>query len=233
MNRIKRNFRLPRIWSNEVLREIAPLFSGKVINVSGWDDRDKEGRQYRNYFPNASDYYISNFAGERGIADAANVTDFNIDLSTPISKKLEGQFDIVFNHTTLEHIFEVDIAFQNLCRLSKDIVIVVVPFAQEIHFNSSYGDYWRFTPMGLRKLYEKNGLEVVFEAANHHVNAGIYLLFIGSKYPDNWRSKMIEWQPIEELGKWIGRLNGSPSFISKLKRSVSGIKKSANVEKQD
>jgi hypothetical protein len=179
-SKLDRASRLPRIWSNQILRQIAGLFSGDIINVSGWDDRDKEGGHYRDYF-NASSYSISNYNGERGRDDAGDVTTFIIDLSCSLPPSLIGRFDVVYNHTTLEHVFEVETAFRNLCSLSRDIVIVVVPFAQKVHFTNSYGDYWRFTPMGLRRLFKQNGLQVVFESANHDENAGIYLLFVGSK----------------------------------------------------
>ena len=64
-----------------------------------------------------------------------------MDLAVPLPVELENQFDVVFNHTTLEHIFDIFTAFQNLCRLTKDILIIVVPFLQEQHEN--FGDYWR------------------------------------------------------------------------------------------
>jgi hypothetical protein len=202
---LDRTFRLPRVWSNQILREIAPLAYGEIINVSGWDDRDKEGGHYREYFVHAHAYYISNYSGERGLSDARAITNFNIDLSIPLSESLIGRFDVVYNHTTLEHIFELDIAFGNLCSLSRDLVIVVVPFAQPLHFTSSYGDYWRFTPMTLRQLFIKNGFEVVYEAANNDENAGIYLFFVGSKRPGDWKDKMPDWRPIDSLGNWIGK----------------------------
>lgn len=200
---LDRKSRLPRVWSNQVLRQIAVLLSGEVINVSGWDDRDKEGGRYRDYF-NASSYYISNHAGERGVDDARDTTDFNINLTQPLPSSLIKRFDVVFNHTTLEHIFEIETAFRNLCDLSRDIVIVIVPFAQSVHYTDSYGDYWRFTPMGLRRLFQKNGFEVVFESANRDKNAGIYIFFVGARNPGLWTSKMPEWTPIENLGDWIG-----------------------------
>ena len=43
---------LTRIWSNQELRKFSHLFRGKVINVSGWKDCDKEGHIYRDYFSN-------------------------------------------------------------------------------------------------------------------------------------------------------------------------------------
>lgn len=199
-----RSFRLPRLWSNSVLKDLGPIFSGQVINVSGWDDRDKQGNHYKEYFPKATDYFISNYTGERGMDDAKSVTDFAIDLSVPLPTEFIQKFDVVLNHTTLEHIFDVTAAFRNLCQMSRDIVIIIVPFAQEVHYNSSYGDYWRFTPMSLRRLFQENEFEIVYEAASPYSNAGVYLLTIGSSHPDRWQNRLPPWQPIEQLGGWIG-----------------------------
>jgi len=181
------------------------VFSGEVINASGWLDQDKQGRRYRDYFPNASAYYVSNHAGERGLADAADLTDFTLDLSAPLPDELVEPFDVVLSHTTLEHISDAHTAFHTLCRMSREIVIVVVPFAQEMHATSSYGDYWRFTPMGLRELFQANGLSVVFEAASPFRNAGVYLVAVGSRDPNAWRERMPPWEPCDRVGEWIGR----------------------------
>ena len=51
-----RAFRSPRIWSNRELERYAGLFKGRVVNVSAWEDKDKEGRRYRDYFSNAEAY---------------------------------------------------------------------------------------------------------------------------------------------------------------------------------
>lgn len=214
----KRAFRLPRRWSNKVLGEIAPCFSGEVINVSGWADLDKEGGRYRDYFTQASAYYVSNYAGKSGADDDTAVTDFPLDLTCPLPPDLVNRFDVVFNHTTLEHIFDTHTAFQNLCQMSRDVVIVVVPFAQEVHFNESYGDFWRFTPMGLRQLYQQNGLTVVYEAATPDTNAGIYLLFVGSHHPERWQGTLPAWEPLGKIGQWIGR-----SGMYGLKRQVNRL----------
>lgn len=215
---MNRSFRTPRLWSNSVLAKIGPVFKGSVINVSGWDDRDKAGSQYREYFVNADSYFISNTTGKRGLADAANVTDFEIDLEKPLDESLLERFDVVLNHTTLEHIFDVTTAFRNLCRLSRDVVIVVVPFAQALHFTTSYGDYWRLTPMSLRRLFEDSGFDVVLESANSDRNAGVYLLVVGSRHPARWTDKMPNWQPIEELGGWIG-----VTLIRRLRRFLASL----------
>ncbi|MFC1878385.1 hypothetical protein ACFLZW_00590 [Chloroflexota bacterium] len=198
-----RSFRVPRIWSNEVLKQISPLFSGDIINVSGWDDRDKQGGKYINYFPNSNNYSISNYYGERGIDDAKSETNYLIDLSTPISDRFYRKYDVVFNHTTLEHVFELNIAIQNLCQMSRDIVIVIVPFIQEIHYTDSYGDYWRFTPMGLRRAFKDNGLEVIYETYNQHQFTGIYLFFVASRFPTKWQGEMPAWSPLLNAGEWV------------------------------
>jgi hypothetical protein len=219
---MNRSFRLPRLWSNAVLAEIAPLFDGSVINVSGWDDRDKAGGRYRDYFRRASSYSISNHVGERGLAEWAGGTDLQIDLETTLDSDLVGRFDVVFNHTALEHIYDLNTAFANLCRLSSDVVIVVVPFAQELHCTASYGDYWRFTPMSLRRLFDQNHLTVVFEAASRHRNAGIYLLIAASRHPQRWNGKFPDWQPVEVLGQWIGATMARRfrSLLNRLRRAV-------------
>jgi hypothetical protein len=195
----------PRLWSNQVLRTIGPAFTGDVINVSGWDDRDKEQRHYRDYFSKASGYFISNYPGERGMSDSAANTDFGIDLEAPPDPALVGRFDTVFNHTTLEHVFDTFTAFRTLCAMSRDAVIVVVPFAQKMHYSPSWGDYWRFTPQALRRLFERNDMKVVYEVANQGWNSASYLISVGVRRPDEWAGRLPAHQPIASLGDWIGR----------------------------
>lgn len=56
-----------------------------------------------------------------------------LDLESPLPEDLVDRFDVVFNHTTLEHIFNFHQAFDNLVEMSKDIVILVVPVMQQVH----------------------------------------------------------------------------------------------------
>lgn len=211
----ERSFGVPRRWSNLVLRELGPHFGGEILNVSGWDDRDKEGSRYRDYFPQATGYYISNYRGERGTGDAADKTNFEIDLEQPLPAEVRDRFDVVFNHTTLEHVFDVVGAFRALCSMSRDVVMVIVPFAQRMHYTSSYGDYWRFTPQAMRRLFESNGMGVVYEAANNDWNAGLYVFAIGSRQPERWRGVLPSYTPVDSLGGWIGK--------NPLRRVVHGV----------
>ena len=209
------SFGIPRRWSNRVLRRLGPLFEGDVINVSGWKDQDKEGAHYRDYFSSAANYFVSNTKGQCGLADPEAVSDFEIDLSRPLPEELRERFDVVFNHTTLEHVSELETAFENLSKLTRDVLILVVPFAQQVHFTESYGDYWRFTPMGVRHLLAKNGLGVVYEDASRFDNAGIYVLVVGSKDPDRWRRRLPDFAAVQSLGNWIGA-SGPSEFFRKL-----------------
>ena len=128
---VDRKFRLPRLWSNAEIRKFAPLFQGDVVNVSAWKDVDKEGRKYRDYFTKARSYSITNYnADARGLQGVDG--EIFLDLTAPLPAELKGKFDVVFNHTCLEHIFEVEKAFENLCLMSSDVVITVVPFLQQM-----------------------------------------------------------------------------------------------------
>jgi hypothetical protein len=204
MDRIDRKFRLPRIWSNTELGKFSQLFVGKVINVSAGENVDKEGSTYDTYFTNANEYWISNYnpGSFRGFDSRKN--ELLIDLLHPLDIKYHRKFEVVFNHTTMEHVFDIFTAFKNICLLSNDIVILVVPFVQEQHENISYKDYWRFTPTCIRKLFETNGFTVLYESANNDVNAGTYLFHIATLQPEKWKGIFTESIPITTAGDWIG-----------------------------
>ena len=184
---IDRKYRLARIWSNRELKKFAHLFQGDILNVSGWKDEDKEGRRYREYFANAERYFISNYKKEiMGLQGMEG--EFYLDLAADLDRQYENRFDVAFNHTTLEHIYEVRKAFANLCLLSKDTVILVVPFMQQMH--GDYGDYWRFTPLTIKKLFEENGFTLLYLTFNHHWRASVYIFAIASKRPEAWRDRI-------------------------------------------
>ena len=182
---IDRKFRLPRIWSNIELRKFAHMFYGSVCNVSAWKDEDKDGKHYRDYFVNAKSYTITNYKKEaRGLQG----NEMFLDLEKPLGVEMTGKFNVVINHTVLEHVFDVQTAFTNLCAMSKDIVILVVPFCQEYH--SNYGDFWRFSPLLVKRMAEDAGFTVLYSSFNEHKNASVYLFFILSKKPEKWVGKI-------------------------------------------
>jgi len=186
---IDRKYRLPRVWSNGELKKFAHRFDGDIVNVSGWQDGDKQGNCYRDYFTQAKTYTITNYKSEhRGFQGYEN--EIFLDLEKSLPENLIGKFDVVFNHTVLEHVFEVNTAFKNLCLMSKDIVIIVVPFLQEMHTN--YGDYWRFTPLTIKKLFEVNNLSLLYLSFNSHKNASTYIFAIATKNESKWKDKIYQ-----------------------------------------
>ena len=194
-------FRKPRIWSNRQLIKFKNFFYGDVLNVSGWKDEDKEGFLYKErYFKNANNYFISNYKSEfRGYqGDLEN--EFFLNLQDILDSKYKMKFDVVFNHTSLEHIFDINQAFKNICELSKDLVIVVVPFLQEEH--GDYGDYWRFTPQAIKKLFEFNKFNLLYLNYNDHHSESIYIFAIASrKEKKNIEILNMENNKINTIGK--------------------------------
>ena len=78
-------------------------------------------------------------------------------------------------------------ALRNLCALSRDVVIVVVPFLQELHWEeTSYGDYWRPSPFALQRLFAENGFELVHLAYNENPTTALYLFCIASRQAAKW-----------------------------------------------
>jgi hypothetical protein len=222
-----RQFRLARHWSNYELRKFAPLMTGDIVNVSAGEDVDKQGGKYADYFPAKKSYSLTNHqAGSyRGFQGRQN--EYLIDLTAELPSELQGRFDVAFNHTTMEHIFEVRKAFANLCAMTKDVVIVVVPFAQVQHESSDFGDFWRFTPTCIRHLFKENGLETVYESANNSFNAAVYVFAIGSRHPDRWRGKLPAHAPIHQAANWVGK-----SFVKAAlqKLGVAGKKSKPSME---
>lgn len=176
----------PRRWSNQELRRFAPLFEGKVVNVSGWRDEDKEGGTYRSYFTRASDYAVTNYWGSDTPNDGAPGSLF-LDLSADLPTSLAGQYDVVLNHTVLEHIFDVPKAVGNMAGMTRDILITIVPFMQDEHYSPGlYGDFWRFTPLCVKQLMENNGLTLIHLSSNNSPWFPVYLFAIASRHPRKW-----------------------------------------------
>ena len=223
---IDRKFRLPRYWSNQEIKKIAPCFNGDIVNVSAWDDRDKQGKTYKDYFINARSYSLTNYSGFRGYQNQKN--EYHLDLTKNLPEELVKKFDVAFNHTTLEHIFDVNNAFANICNMTRDILILVVPFSQAQHESDSWKDYWRFTPSCLRRLFDENRFTVVYEAESNLPCSGIYLLFVGSRYPEKWKDKLPSFKPIIEAGQCIGSPSRLVLFLQKPKQWIKKVANTIN-----
>jgi len=194
-----------RAWSNDQLRQIGILFTGDVVNVSGWrdDDRGQPAHKYREYFPEARSYALTNYPGTRGLADEEGGS-IPVDLEAPMPADLAGRFDVVFCHTVLEHVLNVDRAFDALADLTRDITILVVPFMQDQHCDEgAYGDYWRFTPTALDGMLRRRGLSTVYVAANDQPWYPIYLFHVASRQPDAWRGRLPAFTIPAKLGQQL------------------------------
>lgn len=211
-----RKFRKARIWSNACLRKYADYFSGDICNVSAANDEDKEGNKYRDYFHNAKKYYITNWGGYRGFNGSEGEIFLNLEEDLP--SELVERFDVIFNHTTLEHIYHMDKAFENMCLMAKDVCIVVVPFLQEVHISESYDDYWRFTPYAMQKMFAQNGYSLVVCEHNNEFDTAVYLFCIGIrdskliKYSENFTPIILSNE--KPVGRWLGNDN---CFFQRLK----------------
>ncbi|KAA0909969.1 hypothetical protein FLO80_19135 [Aquicoccus porphyridii] len=180
--------RAARVWSNSEIAFIAPYVTGDVVNVSAWEDQDKEGRHYRDYFSSADSYETTNFEGWRGAGVRA---DHVVDLQSAAPDDLLDRYDLVFNHTTLEHIFDIHQAFRTMGSMSRDAMLVIVPFMQHLH-GPEDGDFWRPSPYAMRRLHKESGLTVLREAAGPKGGKVRYLSYFSSKKPDRWKDSGIE-----------------------------------------
>lgn len=207
---------VPRLFTNDLLRKYAPLLGGSVINVSGWDDRDTEGGFYRNYFSKATSYAISNAPGKGKGQGAAGSGEILVDLAFPLPSHLKRAYDVVYNNTTLEHIFNIEQAFANLCEMSRDAVVIVVPVIQQIHIAETYGDYWRPTTMALVKLFKKHGFETLVMTTNDQPFQPIYAFALAVRDPA--KHSDLEKSLNLEMGKYLYGSSLKKQFIDGLLR---------------
>jgi hypothetical protein len=171
-----------RVWSNEEIARIAPHVTGRVVNVSAWNDEDKQGRVYRSYFSGASSYETTNYEGWRG---AGAATDDVLDLQSAAPDELVNRYDLVFNHTTLEHLFDIHQGFRTIASMSSDALLVVVPFMQHLH-GPEDGDFWRPSPYAMRRFHADAGFTILREAAGPDGGNIRYLFYFASRFPERW-----------------------------------------------
>ena len=191
-----------RIWSNNILKEVCKNLKGSVINVSGELDSDKEGGHYKDYFLEADSYVVSNYVecGYNG--------EIILDLEEELPTSLINKYDVVFNHTVLEHVFDIRQAFKNLCLLAKEVVIVVVPFVQEVHYKKEvYYDYWRPTPFAIEKMFKENEFEMIFCKYNNMVDTNTYLVCVGvrSNLTKEYENIIKKLENNYDAGNWVNR----------------------------
>ena len=181
-------YRKPRFWSNMILRNIAPHFAGRVVNCSGWADEDKFGSHYRHYFTGATEYAVTNYSGG---AQQGSYTflenSYQLDLEKALPSELRQRFEVVYSHTVLEHVFDVSQAVRNICEMSTDAAIVVIPWTQLIHvMEDKFGDYWRFTPECLERMFAVHGMMPVCHHGTDIPGSSVYYASVFSRTPDKY-----------------------------------------------
>ena len=75
--------------------------------------------------------------------------------------------------------------------MSREAVILVLPFLQQYH--ADYGDYWRVSPEALRRMFEANGLTLVYQSFNTHRRASVYTFSIAVRDPAAWQGRLPPW----------------------------------------
>ena len=91
--------------------------------------------------------------------------------------------------------------------MSRALVIVVVPFVQEVHFKEGvYSDYWRPTPYALEKMYEENGFEMTYLTHNNMEFTNSYIVSVGVKKQLIEKYRYLDNRPHDcHVGSWVGK----------------------------
>ena len=126
-----------RAEANRIFRHWAEPLTGRVLSIGSGHDQDKEGRTYREYFPNASTYHTSEPVPSPHCDLVVDVMDMG-DIA-------DGAYDAIFWSGVLEHVCNPFVAVDECYRVlsSGGTFLLGVPFAQPLHRMPQ--DYWRFT----------------------------------------------------------------------------------------
>lgn len=83
--------------------------------------------------------------------------------ATDMSAIPDAAYDWVISTFVLEHVADPWKAAKEKARVCKDggYIYVAIPFSQVMHPHETFGDYWRFTPQGLRVLFPGCGVREI------------------------------------------------------------------------
>lgn len=148
-----------RSFQNKILlQEITKLPNiQSVINIgSNQDEKDKEGKLYCHYFPEAKYFTLDkNFPSPHSRHFYSDIHDLSA---------LDYRFDLILLMSVLEHVEKPWLVVEQLLSIMNlgSYLFITVPFFYPIHKDpgQKYGDYWRFTDDGLRVLF--SDLKVVW-----------------------------------------------------------------------
>lgn len=140
-----------RLAENTLLKEVSQTLKPETVLNAGaqGDSQDKQGKRYRDYFPNARFYSVD----QRPSTEDPN--HFAMDLHR--LSEISLTFDLVLCLNVLEHVRNPFIVAQQLTRVLKPsgYLFVTVPFIYPAHpaLDKGFDDYWRFTGAGLKELF--------------------------------------------------------------------------------
>jgi hypothetical protein len=102
-----------------------------------------------------------------------------------------------------------------------------VPFLQQAH--ADYGDYWRFTPMALIRMFEDEKMNMLYINANEKKNTSVYIFAVACKSnPEKWNSLFdVPDNKLKELrthSHFIGKNAITNSLLYRLGRRLGFIK---------
>lgn len=127
------------------------LISGNVLEIGSKQYADHSQLNLRAVFGRRVDTYLGCDISEGNNVDV--VLDITHDFAS-VDKQLSGaRFNTIFCISVLEHIPDVFTAAKNMTRLltPEGAIMLSVPFVFRYH--GYPGDYWRFTPDGVRVLF--------------------------------------------------------------------------------
>jgi hypothetical protein len=83
------------------------------------------------------------------------------DLNMPIDEKYHGQYDLIVDTGTLEHCFNVGVAFNNMCKLSSvgGLILSAAPMTKINH------GFWNFSPCAYENYFSQNKFKILFLGA--------------------------------------------------------------------
>ena len=134
------------ILQNCYLQELfAPRLSGSVLNIGAGTANLKY--RHAEMF-GVAEYHTLEPSAEMQCTFVASATDMQ-----PVES---NRYDWVMSTAVLEHVDDPWAAAREHIRAAKPggFIYVVVPFDQVMHPAKDFGDYFRFTPQGVRKMFE-------------------------------------------------------------------------------
>lgn len=125
---------------------------------------------------------------------------------------------------TLEHVFRVHSAFDEMFRILRPagLLIVATPLRFPIHEHPD--DYWRITPHCLARLTSSFGFRVIGSQGTDTFPHTVYAVAIKDPIPANASTRATRF--IEDYSKWLENTQAELPITHKLKRLLKRVYRS-------